>query len=771
LRETRYPRHGDITVWLDGTPVIERGDRLLFVGQERLDDPTSDSWNVRRVRALSSDARNNRTRITLDAALSNPPEQSRVYVFRQRASIFGYNAPDWMGLPKETKLAYLGLDETATVPSEYRTQWPQFSIFSPKFPEEIINTTFNEPEPAFEGGLVLRSPAARASGDPFDEIIASPRPVDTGRPILRLTTDTVDLDQSFPKIAEGSWLLLTLPGELELFSAVEVSESSRADYLLSSKTTRVRLSGDLVDLDGTFEGEVRRTAVFAQSEELPLAQSPILDPVRLDETVLDSIVDSLPAGREAIVSGRPARLVRIAAGPLTLTTQDGTASRTLQAGTLLYAAAEPEEAPGSFEQQQWMLMTDDGFIGLVTADADAIEYVNTSADDAETLSELVEIKAVESADESHSKLLFTTSLVNVYQRESVTIAANVARATHGETVIELLGGGDAAQAFQKFRLKQTPLTYLTGGVSTLAVRVNDVLWTEVPSLYGRGPVERIYTTEHDDDGYSTVVFGDGVQGARLPTGLNNVRATYRKGSGLGGMVAAGQLTQLMTRPLGVKEAVNPLAPEGAQDSETLDQARRNAPLKILTLDRVVSLQDYEDYARSYGGIEKALATWTWTGERNQVLVTVAGAGGSTLSETGDTVTGLLSKLREIGDPRVPIVVKPYTPVSFHVVAGLYIDPAYEPDVITAAAEQALRDKFSFSARDFGQPVALSEVAAALHEVEGIVGVDVDALYREGDADEPNSLLFAFTPRPGGVDIIPAELLTLSSDPVSLEVRA
>ncbi|MCQ6513323.1 hypothetical protein NPN18_26520, partial [Vibrio parahaemolyticus] len=78
----------------------------------------------------------------------------------------------------------------------------------------------------------------------------------------------------------------------------------------------------------------------------------------------------------------------------------------------------------------------------------------------------------------------------------------------------------------------------------------------------------------------------------------NVKVKYRKGIGLGGLVGENKLSQLMTRPLGVKGVTNPLAAEGAQDLERLADARRNAPLAVLTLGRVVSLQDYEDFARA-----------------------------------------------------------------------------------------------------------------------------------------------------------------------------
>ena len=57
-----------------------------------------------------------------------------------------------------------------------------------------------------------------------------------------------------------------------------------------------------------------------------------------------------------------------------------------------------------------------------------------------------------------------------------------------------------------------------------------------------------------------------------------------------------------------------------------DDARRNAPLTVLTLDRAVSLQDYEDFSRTFAGIAKAQAVWVWNGRKRAVFITVAGAG-------------------------------------------------------------------------------------------------------------------------------------------------
>jgi hypothetical protein len=371
-------------------------------------------------------------------------------------------------------------------------------------------------------------------------------------------------------------------------------------------------------------------------------------------------------------------------------------------------------------------------------------------------------------------LVFDGFLANSYVRSTVSVNANVAQATHGETAFEILGGGDASQSFQRFTLKQPPLTYVSssapsGRASTLEVRVNDILWTEVGSFYGHGPQERIYITRTGDDGKTAVEFGDGQTGARLPTGQENVSAVYRHGTGLEGLVRQDQLTQLMSRPLGLKGVTNPLAPLGAADAEARDDARTNAPLTILTLDRVVSLRDYEDFARAFAGIGKALATWTWNGERRGVFLTIAGPGGASIPKIGDPYDKLLAAVLASGDPTVPLSIEPYTPRLFRLKAKVKVLPEYLPEKVLPVIEQKLRERFSFDARSFGQTVALSEVVAVMQNVEGVVAVDVDKLYRADKPETLNARLEAALPQAGGEPLVAAELLTLDPRPLNLEV--
>jgi hypothetical protein len=387
--------------------------------------------------------------------------------------------------------------------------------------------------------------------------------------------------------------------------------------------------------------------------------------------------------------------------------------------------------------------------------------------------ERVVIMKVEHVFENEGFTRLTVSgLKHAYLRDTVTINANCARATHGETVQEVLGNGDASLAHQKLSLHQGPLTYTSaanpaGAESTLEVRINDLLWKETPTLYHSGPNDHLFVTSTNNSGETAVMFGDGSIGARSPTGQNNIRAKYRKGIGVEGSVKAGQLSLLVSRPLGVKGVTNPLDATGAEDPEPPEEARRNASLSVLTLDRIVSLRDYEDFANAFAGIRKAHATWAWNGHNHGVFVTVAGPNGADVSKDTATYVNLLSAMRKAGDPFVHLLVESFRPAFFRIAVKLKLGAAYLPEKVLADAEAALRNQFSFDMRSFGQPVMRSEVVAVLQRVPGVVAVDIDRFYRTDSASPTSELRLVAKVSYSSIDspIEPAELLTLDPSPL------
>ena len=334
-------------------------------------------------------------------------------------------------------------------------------------------------------------------------------------------------------------------------------------------------------------------------------------------------------------------------------------------------------------------------------------------------------------DKIHTTLKLATRSAFRYKRESVVVYGNVVRATHGETRNELLGDGDATQALQSFTLKQPPLTFVSaptadGAESTLSVYVDDVSWHETASLAWLGPKDRGFVTRTDDAGLTQVVFGDGEHGARLPSGVQNVRSVYRNGIGAPGNVKAEQISLLATRPLGVKAVVNPLRSSGGADREDRDLARSNAPLAVMSLDRLVSVSDYADFTRTFAGIAKAVATRASDGQREFVLLTIAGVDDAPIDKISDLYRNLLAALRKLRDPDLPLRVEPRELLALVLSAGVALLPDYRWEPVAAAVRSTLLQRFGFSQRALGQSVRLAEVISAIQGVRGVAFVDVDA---------------------------------------------
>ncbi|MFO1086040.1 MAG: putative baseplate assembly protein [Reyranellaceae bacterium] len=388
--------------------------------------------------------------------------------------------------------------------------------------------------------------------------------------------------------------------------------------------------------------------------------------------------------------------------------------------------------------------------------------------------------AVHPVDDKRAELEITPPLADDLVRDSVVVHANVALASHGESVTQVLGAGNASKPFQQFELKQLPLTYRAaaneiGAAAELTVRIGGVAWKELPTLYGTRPRDRVFALSTDEQGRLFVGFGDGRSGQRLPSGVNNVQAVYRKGIGEDGNVAANSLTQLMTRPLGLKSVANLLAAEGGTDPEPASAARRTIPLTTRTLGRAVSVLDYEDFARAFSGIAKAQARVLQIHAGSTVAITLAAPEGEIITSASPVWQNLLSALKASGDPHVDVTLLPLQESTFRLGIRVKVDPDYEASKVLADVEAALRAHFSFDGRELGAPVYQSDVIATAQAVAGVVAVDMTRLYG-GTQPFPQTLpslqvrLLASRMRVQAGVALPAELLTLDPAPLDdLEV--
>jgi len=636
-------------------------------------------------------------------------------------------------------------------------------------------------------------------------------PVVEGVSVARIKHESptvVYLDSTYEKIRDGSWLVVqTTDTKLTTANTLYAKASdpqtiSRGDYGISGKTTRIDLVDTLnqkasvswitANLDTISPSTappdddlraIRETVVYAQPEELELAEEPLDNDVEGDKIEMAQLYDGLEAGRWIIVSGERTDIPNtsgVTASELVMISGVVQGSRTLSCVNF---------PSGLMPFSQYFYTTDANnygdrlVVGLLAVDLSLVPlpnlpnqkycdqvqlapgvyasaYVPTAAERVGDFHDFegllvdpvskqpypkgqIPINSFTASENTgpqvfawrvstqavHTILTLANMLAYKYDPATVTIYGNVVKATHGQTVGEVLGNGDASQALQKFGLHQSPLTYLSaptpsGAQSTLVLRVNEVDWHEADNLAILGPNDRKYITQTDDSDQVTAIFGNGEHGARVSTGVANVKGVYRYGCGKAGNVQALQISQLASQPLGAKSVVNPLRASGGADHDTRDQARRNAPLAVMALDRLVSVRDYADFARTYAGIGKASAARLSDGHTLLVHVTIAGKDDIPIDQNSDLYRNLVQALEQYGDPYQPLRVAVRRLKLLVISAGVKVLPDYHWESVGPKVKAALLDLYSFEQRNLGQSAFLSEAIAIMQAVEGVQYVDL-----------------------------------------------
>jgi hypothetical protein len=736
------------STWFTGTASnLNVGDALLFVAAPdgTVNAGGGPATELHFITAVSADPDANATEVTWDAPLTTDfSGGANVYVFRKKAGLFGAGA--------------------AIVTSS--TTWDSTNAV------DKTTTTVTGP----------------SSYDYFDD-------------------QRVVLDAVYPGIVAGTgsaptWLALTEYNAAKarryatLFTIASVTDENLWLYNLTSRATALTLANPLQpanfdmipagstgidDMLTTWLAQTPAATAWTQSEQLTGAPLPLTDwgkpgpiapgvPGMLAPVGGGAIwitgVQPITAGQALCVLGKRVR-IQVPADVNATFSLAGQAGVTAPAGQvfLLDGLAGAGVTSGTITIP---VITLSGVAGTLNASLTSAPWPVLPAEKPDPfVSEALSVQTVEPSRDATGLTVYP-AMSRVYDRSTVTVNANAVDATHGETVQEILGSGDATNAALSFTLKQAPLTYLPasvpgGALSTLQVWVNNLRWHQVPNFLGAGPADRVYRTSVDAAGRTVVTFGDGTRGARPPTGQANIRAVYRKGTGAAGMVAAGQLSQPLDRPQGLSAVANPSAATGGADPATADEVRVSAPLPTLTLGRVVSLQDYQDFALAFAGITKALAVYAWSGDTRGVFLTVAGATGAVLTSTDPVITALLTALRQAGDPHVPLTIASQVPVPFTFTASIAVDTtAYDPSAVLSQAWQAVSAAFAFSARGLGQGVAASEVIEVIQGVPGVVAVQLTGLQRSGDPASAGTMLRAAGPTPpsGTQQALGAELLVL-----------
>lgn len=333
----------------------------------------------------------------------------------------------------------------------------------------------------------------------------------------------------------------------------------------------------------------------------------------------------------------------------------------------------------------------------------------------------------------------TTTPLNPTFTPPITVYYDLIPVSAGKTVTnEIVGSGDSTRIGQTFKLAKSPVTYLMSGstyASTILLTVNGLPWTEVPSFYNQPANAQVFVARQDASQNTYVDFGDGVNGALVPTGSNNIVATYRFGGGANSP-AAGKLTVLAKSFPGLQSVVNPFAVAGGGDPDPASLISLYGPRSVLTFGRAVGVFDYQAIAAGAPGVSMAAAQWSWdaVNQRAGVIVYVAG-------QTG-VAASVQTLLTASGDPNRPVMVVTATPIPVTLTLELVIIAGVDITTLQAAVTTALCDPtvglFSPPQIAIGQALFDSNIEVVLQSITGVIAV-ASSTFAFGGVTDPGPL--------------------------------
>lgn len=270
-----------------------------------------------------------------------------------------------------------------------------------------------------------------------------------------------------------------------------------------------------------------------------------------------------------------------------------------------------------------------------------------------------------------------------------------------------------------------------------------VEWNVRKDLLSSDKFSLEFVMESEADGTAYLRFGDGISG-KEPYSGSEFEAVFRFGNGKEGNVGAEIISHIVL-PDGsgvteIKNIRNPLPAQGGTDPESLEEVREFAPQAFRTQQRAVTEKDYEEKAMLYDGVQKAVATFHWTGSWYTVFLVIDREEGKTVEDDALFRNGLfrhMEKYRvagfdlEIEDPDfVPLDIS--------------ISVCVKPDYFKSDVKQTLLKVFScydpapdqrgFFHPDnftFAQPVYLSRIYEVAAGVEGVASLEVLRFQRWG----------------------------------------
>lgn len=302
------------------------------------------------------------------------------------------------------------------------------------------------------------------------------------------------------------------------------------------------------------------------------------------------------------------------------------------------------------------------------------------------------------------------------------------------------GETDGISEWQEVRLRD--LHVLEG---TEQVVINSVTWTRVDTFVDSGPADTHYRLIYNTDGGSFLRFGNGTYGA-VP-GDFRVLVSYAVGGGLDSNVAsANRITVYAGSDPDVVGVSNPAAMTGGADAESLDSARRLAPILLKARNRFVSVGDGEALAQEFTGASISRVNPNAFGVLSaQVLVVAPGGGNLSAGAKADLQSYLVDRTLMAS---MDIRVEDVTFVTSNVVADVSMGGGSS----FAAAEPYIELAIKMALDETGQEIVDTFETSGIETAVELINTIFSASFGAGDYGQITTLIENLDPVDFGEDV-------------------
>lgn len=327
----------------------------------------------------------------------------------------------------------------------------------------------------------------------------------------------------------------------------------------------------------------------------------------------------------------------------------------------------------------------------------------------------------------HNVLTLKDCLPSAPKIKDILIRANVVRAGHGERMPEkILGSGDASKNSQEFLFEVSEVSFVpdssfqSGVRADISITAGGEKWAQVSSFTDSRSSDPHFVIRMTENGFLRIIFGDGVNGRRLPTGENNIRISCRTGTGLRGNIDSGRLVEPMNSLPFVEAILHPVPCEGGNDMDGVSSLKSNAARSVMCMDRAVSAYDIASIVASHSSVwdAKAYEQINGTDSTRYVEVFVLPAQGRPLGKLSEELRDFIIS-KSIAGTKIEVI--DCVQSTFKMNITLHIDTRrFYPESVKESVKQILLAAFSLRQMKIGKSVYKSDV---LGLVESVTGVD------------------------------------------------